>query len=101
MEGVKLSHAEVDHVAELAKLALTDQEREAFCLQLSAILEYAERLQEVDTGDIAPTSTVLPLENVMRDDEAGPSLPVADALANAPVVEENCFRVPVVLEDRG
>ena len=101
MEGVKLSHAEVDHVAELAKLALTDQEREAFCLQLSAILEYAERLQEVDTGDIAPTSTVLPLENVMRDDEAGASLPVADALANAPAVEENCFRVPVVLEDRG
>ena len=100
-QTVKLTHAQVDHVAELAKLALTDQEREAFCLQLSAILDYAERLQQLDTGDIAPTSTVLPLENVMRDDEARPSLPVADVLANAPAVEENCFRVPVVLEDRG
>jgi aspartyl-tRNA(Asn)/glutamyl-tRNA(Gln) amidotransferase subunit C len=97
---VKLTHAQVDHVAELAKLALTDREREAFCLQLSAILDYAERLRQLDTGDIAPTSTVLPLENVMRYDEVGPSLPVADVLANAPAVEENCFRVPVVLEDR-
>jgi aspartyl-tRNA(Asn)/glutamyl-tRNA(Gln) amidotransferase subunit C len=98
---VKLNLAQVDHVAELAKLALSDREREAFCLQLSAILEYAERLQRLDTADIAPTSTVLPLENVMRDDQAGPSLPVEEVLANAPAVEEGCFRVPVVLEDRG
>ena len=105
MTAVELSLEQVNHVADLATLALTDQERETFRLQLSAILEYAERLRQLDTGDIpltaavtfAPLSTGLPLENVMRDDEARPSLPVEDVLANAPAVEDNCFRVPVVL----
>jgi aspartyl-tRNA(Asn)/glutamyl-tRNA(Gln) amidotransferase subunit C len=95
---MKLSPAQVDHVAELARLALTDQERELFREQLSSILGYAERLQQLDTGDIPPTATVLPLENVMRDDEVQPSLPLDDVLANAPAVEDNCFRVPLVLE---
>jgi aspartyl-tRNA(Asn)/glutamyl-tRNA(Gln) amidotransferase subunit C len=95
---MKLSPAQVDHVAELARLALTDQDRELFREQLSSILGYAERLQQLDTGDIPPTATVLPLENVMRDDEVQPSLPLDDVLANAPAVEDNCFRVPLVLE---
>jgi aspartyl-tRNA(Asn)/glutamyl-tRNA(Gln) amidotransferase subunit C len=79
-------------------LALTDQEKELFREQLSSILQYAERLQEVNSSDIPPTATVLPLENVMRDDRVEASLPVADVLANAPAVENDCFRVPVVLE---
>ena len=95
---MKLSLAQVEHVAKLAQLALTDQEKELFRDQLSSILQYAERLQELDTGDIPPTASVLPLENVMRDDEVRPSLPLADALTNAPAVENGCFRVPVVLE---
>lgn len=95
---MKLSLTQVEHVAKLAQLALTDQEKELFREQLSSILQYAERLQELDTDDIPPTATVLPLENVMRDDVVQPSLPLADALANAPDVENNCFRVPVVLE---
>jgi aspartyl-tRNA(Asn)/glutamyl-tRNA(Gln) amidotransferase subunit C len=95
---VKLSLAHVEHVAKLAQLALTDQEKELFREQLSSILQYAERLQEVDTSDIPPTATVLPLENIMRDDKIQSSLPLADVLANAPAVENNCFRVPVVLE---
>ncbi|MFC2038106.1 Asp-tRNA(Asn)/Glu-tRNA(Gln) amidotransferase subunit GatC [Chloroflexota bacterium] len=98
---MKLSSAEVEHVAELAQLALSDGEKELFREQLSSILEYAERLQQLDTEAIPPTATVLPLENVMRDDEARPSLPLADVLANAPAVEGNCFRVPVVLETEG
>jgi len=98
---MKLSLAEVEHVAQLAQLALSAQEKELFREQLSAILQYAERLQELNTDDIAPTATVLPLENVMRDDEIRPSLPVADVLANAPKVEKGCFRVPVVLESEG
>jgi len=98
---MKLSLAQVEHVAQLAQLALSDEEKELFREQLSAILDYAERLQELDTADIAPTATVLPLENVMRDDEVQPSLPLADVLANAPRVEKNCFRVPVVLESEG
>jgi aspartyl-tRNA(Asn)/glutamyl-tRNA(Gln) amidotransferase subunit C len=97
MTTVKLSLEQVDHVADLARLALTDQERETFRLQLSAVLEYAERLRQLDTGDIPLTATVLPLENVMRNDEARPSLPVEDVLANAPAVEDGCFRVPIVL----
>ncbi len=95
---MKLSLAHVEHVAKLAQLALTDQEKELFREQLSSILQYAERLQEVDTSDIPPTATVLPLANIMRDDQVQPSLPLADVLANAPAVENDCFRVPVVLE---
>lgn len=96
-----LSRAQVEHVADLAQLALTDQEKELFREQLSSILDYARRLQQLDTGDIAPTATVLPLENVMRDDEVRPSLPLADVLANAPSVENDCFQVPLVLEGDG
>ena len=96
---MNLSPAQVEHVAELAQLALSDEEKELFSRQLSTILEYAERLQQLDTDAIPPTSTVLPLENVMRNDEPRPSLPLADVLANAPAVEEDCFRVPVVLEE--
>jgi aspartyl-tRNA(Asn)/glutamyl-tRNA(Gln) amidotransferase subunit C len=96
---MKLSPAQVEHVAELAQLALSDEEKELFGQQLSTILEYAERLQQLDTDAIPPTSTVLPLENVMRRDEPCSSLPLVDVLANAPAVEEDCFRVPVVLED--
>ena len=95
---VKLSLAQVEHVAQLAQLALTDQEKELFREQLSAILQYAERLQQLDTADIPPTATVLSLENVMRDDDPRPSLPLADVLANAPATEEDSFRVPVILE---
>ncbi|MBN1137501.1 MAG: Asp-tRNA(Asn)/Glu-tRNA(Gln) amidotransferase subunit GatC [Anaerolineae bacterium] len=97
MTAVKLSIEQVDHVADLVRLALTDQERETFRLQLSAILEYAGRLRRLDTGGIPLTTAVLPLENVMRDDEVQPSLPVEDVLANAPAVEDGCFRVPVIL----
>jgi aspartyl-tRNA(Asn)/glutamyl-tRNA(Gln) amidotransferase subunit C len=96
-----LSRAQVEHVADLAQLALTDQEKELFRQQLSSILDYARRLQQLDTGDIAPTATVLPLENVMRDDEIQPSLPLADVLANAPTVQNDCFQVPLVLEGDG
>ena len=94
----KLSLAQVEHVADLARLALTEEEKELFREQLSSILAHAERLQRLDTGAIPPTATVLPLQNVLRDDEVRPSLPREDALANAPRVEDAYFRVPVVLE---
>ena len=98
---MKLSLAQVEHVARLAQLTLSDQEKELFREQLSSILEYAQRLQQVDTSAIPPTATVLPLENVMRDDEIRHSLPLADVLANAPDTEDGHFRVPVVLEGEG
>ena len=97
---MKLSSAQVAHVAALAQLDLTEQEKELFQEQLSSILAYAERLQQLDTEDISPTATVLPLENVFREDQVRPSLPLEDTLANAPSVEDDCFRVPVILEDQ-
>ena len=97
---MQLSLAEVEHVAKLAQLALTGEEKERFCDQLSSILEYAGRLQELDTGSIPPTATVLPLENVMRDDVTQPSLAVEEVLANAPAVGDQSFQVPVILEDQ-
>jgi aspartyl-tRNA(Asn)/glutamyl-tRNA(Gln) amidotransferase subunit C len=97
----KLSLTQVQHVADLARLALTEEEKELFREQLSSILAYAERLQQLDTRDIPPTATVLPLVNVLREDEVRPSLPREDVLANAPQVEEGQFRVPVVLEGEG
>jgi aspartyl-tRNA(Asn)/glutamyl-tRNA(Gln) amidotransferase subunit C len=95
---MKLSHAEVEHIAELAKLELTEEEKIKFCEQLSAILEYAEMLQQLDTEAIPPTATVLPLQNVMRPDEAAPSFSQEDILANAPDAAEGCFRVRAILE---
>ena len=98
---MRLSAAEVEHVAQLAQLALSDREKELFREQLSSILEHADRLKEVDTGQIPPTATVLPLENVMREDQIEPSLSLEDALVNAPGVQDGCFRVPVILESEG
>jgi aspartyl-tRNA(Asn)/glutamyl-tRNA(Gln) amidotransferase subunit C len=95
---MKLSRAEVEHIAELAKLELTEEEKIKFCEQLSAILEYAEMLQQLDTEAIPPTATVLPLQNVMRPDEVAPSFPQEDILANAPDTAEGCFRVRAILE---
>jgi aspartyl-tRNA(Asn)/glutamyl-tRNA(Gln) amidotransferase subunit C len=95
---VKLSLEEVEHIAELAKLGLSAQEKEIFREQLSAILEYVEMLQRVDTGAIPPTATVLPLHSVMRPDEAAPSMAREDALANAPEAADCCFKVKAILE---
>jgi len=95
---MKLTRAEVEHIAELAKLGLTEEEREKFREQLSAILEYAEMLQRLDTEAIPPTATVLPLRNVMRPDEAGSSFPLEDILANAPQAEDSYFKVQAILE---
>lgn len=94
----RLSTDEVRHVAELAKLQLTETEIALFATQLSAVLDYAAQLQEVDTAHAPPTSHVLPLRNVMREDVARPSLPVAEALANAPDQRDGYFRVHAVLE---
>jgi aspartyl-tRNA(Asn)/glutamyl-tRNA(Gln) amidotransferase subunit C len=95
---MKLTLAQVEHIAELAKLALSDDEKSRYQEQLSAILEYAERLQTVDTSAIPPTATVLPLRTVMRADEPRDSMSREDVLANAPQAEADCFRVQAVLD---
>lgn len=94
----RLTIEEVEHIAELAKLGLTEEEKRTFQVQLSAILAYFEKLQEVDTSAIPPTATVLPLRSVMREDEIEPSLTPEEVLANAPDREDDAFRVPAVLD---
>ncbi len=96
---MKIDRATVEHIAELAKLELTDEEIDLYAGQLSAILEYAERLQAVDTDAIPPTASVLPLRNVLRPDQARPSLPREAALANTADPAEGQFRVEAVLDD--
>jgi aspartyl-tRNA(Asn)/glutamyl-tRNA(Gln) amidotransferase subunit C len=95
----QLSGEDVRHVAELAKLRLTDAEVEQFAGQLSDILEYAARLQEVDTSSVPPTPYVLELHNVLRVDEPQEGLTNEAALANAPDAEEGFFRVRAVFEE--
>jgi aspartyl-tRNA(Asn)/glutamyl-tRNA(Gln) amidotransferase subunit C len=94
----KLSLAEVETIAELAKLTLTEAEKATFQEQLSAILDYAEILQQVDTAGIPPTASALPLSNVMRADEITLSLSNEEALFNAPEAEDGSFKVRAVLE---
>jgi aspartyl-tRNA(Asn)/glutamyl-tRNA(Gln) amidotransferase subunit C len=95
---MKLSLAEVEHIAALARLELSEEEKERYRAQLSEILEYAARLQALDTGGIPPTSSVLPPRSELRPDEPRPGLPLEDLLANAPQTAGRQFRVPPVLE---
>jgi aspartyl-tRNA(Asn)/glutamyl-tRNA(Gln) amidotransferase subunit C len=96
---MSLTLQDVEHIAELAKLGLSAEEKERYRTQLSSILDYAQRLQRLPTDDIEATATVLPLTNVWRADEVQPCLSTADALANAPDAEDNHFRVRAVLEE--
>ena len=94
-----LTPEEVRHVAELAKLHLTDEEVAQYAGQLSAILDYAQSLQAVDTSNVPPTPYVLQLTNVMREDQPEPSLSNEAALANAPDSVDGFFRVRAVFEE--
>ena len=89
-----ISRNEVVHVARLARLALTDEELERFAWQLDAILEAVGKGSELDLSGVEPTLHPLALSNVWAEDAPQPSLPVEDALANAPEVEDDAFRVP-------
>jgi aspartyl-tRNA(Asn)/glutamyl-tRNA(Gln) amidotransferase subunit C len=95
---MKLTREEVDHVARLARLHFSEEEAERFREQLSAILTYVEKLGELDTKGVEPTSHVLPIRNVFREDAVLPSLPREEALANAPDRTEEFYRVPKIIE---
>jgi aspartyl-tRNA(Asn)/glutamyl-tRNA(Gln) amidotransferase subunit C len=95
---MSLSLAEVEHIADLARLELSEKEKERYREQLSAILEYAVRLRELDTSGIPPTSSLLPEGNVLRSDLARPGLPLEVLLHNAPQVQDGQFRVPKILD---
>ena len=89
---------DIEHVARLARLELTAEERERLRSQLGAILEHAAKVGEVATADVPPTAYAIPRANVLRPDERRPSLPLADVLANAPEPEDDRFKVPRIVE---
>ena len=89
-----ITNDDVLHVARLARLGLRDGEAERLQTELSAILEAVGKVSELDLTDVPPTSHPLDLVNVWDEDEPEPSLPLAEALANAPSVEDDLFRVP-------
>jgi aspartyl-tRNA(Asn)/glutamyl-tRNA(Gln) amidotransferase subunit C len=94
-----ITRADVENVAALARLHLTDEELARMEGQLSRVLEAIEVLRDVDTSQIGPTASVLPLENVMREDEADDGISREAALANAPLREGDHLRVPLVLKE--
>lgn len=89
---------DIDHVARLARLALTDDERERLRAQLAVILEHAAKVSEVATADVPPTASAIPSANVLRPDEPRGSLAPERAIANAPAAEGGRFRVPRITE---
>jgi aspartyl-tRNA(Asn)/glutamyl-tRNA(Gln) amidotransferase subunit C len=89
---------DVEHVARLARLGLSEEEKKLFAKQLSAILDFADNLQKLDTQDVPPTSHAIPMKNIFREDKAIPCNNVDDILANAPEEEEHMFKVPRILE---
>jgi aspartyl-tRNA(Asn)/glutamyl-tRNA(Gln) amidotransferase subunit C len=95
---MKISRQEVEHVAKLARLELSEGEKEKLTDQLSNILTYVEKLNELDTSGIEPTAHVLDIKNVMRDDVGRSSLPQEQALANAPDKAAGHYKVPKIIE---
>jgi aspartyl-tRNA(Asn)/glutamyl-tRNA(Gln) amidotransferase subunit C len=94
-----ISRADVAHLAGLARISMTDAELDAMAGQLDVILGAVSRVQEVAAADIPPTSHAVPLTNVLRDDEPVPSLAPDEALAAAPIAEEQRFLVPRILDE--
>lgn len=89
---------DIEHVARLARLELTPEEKERLAAQLGMILEHAAKVGEVATAEVPPTAWAIPRANVLRPDEPRPSLPVEEVLANAPEAEDDRFEVPRIVE---
>jgi aspartyl-tRNA(Asn)/glutamyl-tRNA(Gln) amidotransferase subunit C len=95
---MKLRKEQVEHVAMLARLALTPEELEMFSTQLSDILEYMDKLNQLDTKEVAPLFHAIGIENVLREDETRPSLAREEALSNSPERGRDSFKVPKVID---
>jgi len=95
--AARITRQDVEHVARLARLALTEAEVEALTHELGAILDHAAEVSALQTADVPPTAHPLPLVNVLRPDEARPGLPRDEVLAEAPEAEDGRFRVPRIL----
>jgi len=95
---VSISIQDVEHVAKLARLDLSEEEKQTYMKQLNAILQYADKLNELDTDQVEPTSHVMELVNVTREDERRSSWPIEQVMKNAPEEDEGQFKVPAVLD---
>lgn len=95
---MKITVADVEHVARLARLELDTDEKNLFAGQMDAILGYVEKLKELHTDGIVPTSHAVPMENAFRADLVTPSIGIERALANSPDRVDSFFRVPKVIE---
>ena len=96
-DAPRLTRADVEHVARLARLAVTDDELATFTPQLAGILDHAAQIAALDIADVPPTAHPLPLVNVFRPDVARAGVPRAEVLAAAPAAEDDKFRVPRIL----
>ena len=94
---MSITRKDVEHVADLCRLGLEEDEKTRYETELNDVLKFMEKLNELDTEGVEPTSHVLEIFNVFRKDEVVRSLDVEEALANAPDREEDCFRVPSIL----
>lgn len=92
-----ISKKDVDHVALLGRLELTEQERDMYTKQLNDILEHFQSLERLDTENVPPTAHVLPLKNIFREDWVGQHISREDALSNCPDRDENFFKVPRIV----
>jgi aspartyl-tRNA(Asn)/glutamyl-tRNA(Gln) amidotransferase subunit C len=95
---VEFTREQIDYVAHLARIDLTEEEREQFGSQLASILAYVEKLDELDTSAVEPTAHVMGLHNVFREDAVRPSAPREAMLANAPARAYGCYLVPRILD---
>ncbi|MCL6571909.1 MAG: Asp-tRNA(Asn)/Glu-tRNA(Gln) amidotransferase subunit GatC [Bacillus sp. (in: Bacteria)] len=96
---MKIKADTVDHVANLARLYLSEEEKAEMMEKLNSILDYMEKLNELDTTNVEPTAHVIPIKNVFREDEVKESLPLEETLKNAPDRSDSFFRVPRIIEE--
>ncbi|QQK79338.1 Asp-tRNA(Asn)/Glu-tRNA(Gln) amidotransferase subunit GatC [Salicibibacter cibi] len=94
----EITKEQVKHVADLARLTFSDDDLETFAKQMDDVIQYAERLNELDTEDVVPTTHVMDVRNVLREDEVRPSMKREDVLKNAPASKDGQFEVPSVLD---
>jgi len=99
MEKKKINKSQVEKIAKLSRLKLTAQEVQEFTGQLSAIIDYVEKMNELDTANVEPLAHCLPIHNVFRSDEPKGSLGTEIALSNAPQTDGDFFKVPKILDE--
>lgn len=95
---MKVTKAAIEHVANLARLKLTELEKEKLTSEMENIIAYVDKLNELDTSNVKPMEHVIPIKNVFREDRVEKSYDREKILSNAPVVEEGCFKVPKVVD---